>query len=898
MSEQLLEKMENLLNEEKWTRATISNYTITNFESLDELFDELKTSNVMDEVHEVVHEFLKHNKNSIVALYYASLLQLEEENLDDSSANTLIKIFTDNHKWNIVEFLCQKVLSYHEDKFAIRTLISTYNNQNKKEELPDLWERLIKIDFEEAEAVVKLADHKESQGLTDEAISYYKKAINRYILSKNFAQVEELWKKLLQYEDVGYDYFFNLDKKISKSFSNERAVELLMHFYDKYKDGTDYDTMLMIVKLILEKNPTDEYARTEIVKIYRARYETHSCLEDYIKISNLEGPWRNIFDAIESFEKHISFDKGNFVYHRTWGIGRIKEVSRDVFKIDFQKKKGHKMSLKMALTSLQVLQKNHIWILKLKNMDKLKEKVRADIEWALKILILSYDNSATMKNFKEELVPDILTASQWTSWWTNARKILKTNPHFGNLEDAQDQFEVRDKPLSFEEKIYNSFKAAKDFNQRHNLLIDYIENSDPDPDYLEDMVNYFITFLNSVANVNEQTISSYLFVKQLVARFPFLKVSYQYEFEDFMEEIEDAVDVYQKLSSAEYKRDFMLNIKRINPDWENIYTNIFYQHPNKFIYDELLDQDRENANKIIKELVSRYKEYRDAFFWIVTTVLNEKKIKDLELDYDNIIFSLFHLIEITTKDINLKKEVSKNKKMVKQVKDYLFKNNFITEYIAGSDEEFCKRLHTIVNDMISLAGDEILAIKNKIAEVYPQIDVIDQQLKFDSSKAKTSIIDKLITTQKSYKKMEEELLKIKEVEIPKNSKEIGYAMEKGDLKENAEYKAAKEEQAMLQNRINRLRTDLSEAQVIKNEEISNDFITFGTHVILDDLLSKKTTEYTILGPYESDTEKNIISYKSPLGYNLLDKRKDDVIEFEINDKKYQYKVKEILVASF
>ena len=54
-------------------------------------------------------------------------------------------------KWNIVEFLCKKVLTYVEDKVVLRTLIDSYKNLNKKEELPELWERLIKVDYEEAE---------------------------------------------------------------------------------------------------------------------------------------------------------------------------------------------------------------------------------------------------------------------------------------------------------------------------------------------------------------------------------------------------------------------------------------------------------------------------------------------------------------------------------------------------------------------------------------------------------------------------------------------------------------------------------------------------------------------------------------------------------------------------
>ncbi len=204
MSAAILESLENLLKEEKWTRTTINNYTIKNFEDLNDLIDQVKAENITSEVIDKTDEYLKNNKNSIIALYLNSILQFDTGNFDDSYILSLIKIFVDNLKWNIVEYLCKKGLLYSENKYMLRILIDSYSNTNKKDELPDLWERLIRVDFEEADMVVKLAVVKEEAKELDEAKSLYKKALNRYILNKNFTQVEELWKKLLSYEDTGY----------------------------------------------------------------------------------------------------------------------------------------------------------------------------------------------------------------------------------------------------------------------------------------------------------------------------------------------------------------------------------------------------------------------------------------------------------------------------------------------------------------------------------------------------------------------------------------------------------------------------------------------------------------------------------------------------------------------
>ena len=75
--------------------------------------------------------------------------------------------------------------------------------------------------------------------------------------------------------------------------------------------------------------------------------------------------WRNVFEAISDFEKHIAFDAKNYIFHRSWGVGIIRKVENDNIVINFGKKFGIKeMSLKMAVDALQPLAKDHIWVLK------------------------------------------------------------------------------------------------------------------------------------------------------------------------------------------------------------------------------------------------------------------------------------------------------------------------------------------------------------------------------------------------------------------------------------------------------------------------------------------------------------------------------------------------------
>ena len=115
MSEVLLKEISELLNEEKWTRATLNSYTISNFKDLDVKIEEVLESEDQAEVKELCDEHLQHTKNSIIGLYISGVLALSRQQIDDSNLVTLITIFTDNHKWNIVEFLCKRILQFGEN---------------------------------------------------------------------------------------------------------------------------------------------------------------------------------------------------------------------------------------------------------------------------------------------------------------------------------------------------------------------------------------------------------------------------------------------------------------------------------------------------------------------------------------------------------------------------------------------------------------------------------------------------------------------------------------------------------------------------------------------------------------------------------------------------------------
>ena len=142
--------------------------------------------------------------------------------------------------------------------------------------------------------------------------------------------------------------------------------------------------------------------------------------------------------------------------------------------------------------------------------------------------------------------------------------------------------------------------------------------------------------------------------------------------------------------------------------------------------------------------------------------------------------------------------------------------------------------------------------------------------------------------------LKEELSKLKFVERPKVSEAIAEARAHGDLKENAEYHAAKELQGLMEAKINEIESTLSNAQVIDVKEIpETGRVVFGSTVNLYDIDNDKKLKYKIVGNLESNPEKGHISIDTPIAKGLLGKFVEDEVSIETPSGKLSYEILEV-----
>lgn len=144
-------------------------------------------------------------------------------------------------------------------------------------------------------------------------------------------------------------------------------------------------------------------------------------------------------------------------------------------------------------------------------------------------------------------------------------------------------------------------------------------------------------------------------------------------------------------------------------------------------------------------------------------------------------------------------------------------------------------------------------------------------------------------------KLREELNRLKSVERPKVIEAIAEARGHGDLKENAEYHAAKEQQAFLEGRISELEGKLANSQIIDVTKLAkNDRVVFGTTVVLVNISNDEKVKYKIVGDDEADLKLGMISVNSPIARGVIGKQLGDTVLVQTPSGEIEYEIDEVL----
>lgn len=156
-------------------------------------------------------------------------------------------------------------------------------------------------------------------------------------------------------------------------------------------------------------------------------------------------------------------------------------------------------------------------------------------------------------------------------------------------------------------------------------------------------------------------------------------------------------------------------------------------------------------------------------------------------------------------------------------------------------------------------------------------------------------VERIPMSREGYEKLKADLDRMENAEMIEITKRIAVARAHGDLSENAEYHAAREDQGMLQARINALKDKLSRGFIVDRNNVTSDAVAFGCRVVVKDLDLGEEETFELVGPGEEDYNQNKILTTSPIGQGLMGKKQGEVVEIQVPMGKLRFEIRDISV---
>lgn len=591
-------------------------------------------------------------------------------------------------------------------------------------------------------------------------------------------------------------------------------------------------------------------------------------------------------------EKLSKLEPGTFVLHKSWGVGRIAEwdLIGDRLLIDFEGKPGHALKIGFAITSLEILPADHLLARRLSDLDSLKALAKDDPTALVELALKSSGGKMSLDQLEGLLKPRVVSEADYKKWWEAAKRTLKGARHIVVPSKRQDPLVLRDSGEKPGAVMVRDFLSKRDLKGKLGVLaliqkdIDLFENA------MQELVPVFQDISDTVRKAwklhLKESLQLLLTRDEVIETIKGEAPLGSFKASDLVAEARSLIaESVAGLPAALYSR---------------LYRAFPAAFPDRGWVTELLNHIARTGGRAVAEIATVLDangEIEALAEYLKKSVRNRTLTQDLLIwtckERDGLAKSVFsidlaHAVLDTIEDDH----VSGGPKRTGRLVDVLSSEKaLIGEWAQDKDEEmvqlFIKRL------LGSTVLDELTrrSLMARVIKARPELEKIME----DQGGPRED--NTLIVSWDSLEKKKAELHELVSVKIPHNHQEIQIAKEEGDLRENGGYKAARDQQAVLNRMRDELERDINRARGTDFANVSTDVVGMGTVVDYEDTASGQTETLTILGAWDSDIEKHVVSYLSELAKSLLGKAVGDEAEIPTDHGTRKVKVTAIRACS-
>ncbi len=586
-----------------------------------------------------------------------------------------------------------------------------------------------------------------------------------------------------------------------------------------------------------------------------------------------------------------SMQPGNYCIHQSWGFGKIVDYDPTDTKliIDFEGKEGHRMDPAFCVATMQVLPPEHLLVRKETEPEAIKEMIANQQVELLIELLKQYQNHAASATEVESVLSRVIGPIKFKKWWTATKKILAKDPRIAVPPRKTGMYVLREEPVSLEEELIEDYNATQSAKRKVGIAEKLLDRVIEKPEIKDQLAVVLHGLATAVKESNQLTPGEKLkgaWIRNDMAMILEVDIAdFEPTVTELVSETQELDTLVKELPTGMQARALDL-IKESHPaDWKEISFNLLKTSSGKFTTDCVNFLLENGFDEELKERLIRWQAEQNlkesVLLWIVKNRHSRK--------YGNLVHNMIKpaLLNAIFYAIDYEALQSASSRRIPLADILSEDKELIPDLLAEANSETARDL---ANNLLLNQGFEELTKKSLLArfiKIFPGVQSLLE------SEEEGTATEGFIVSKESYEKAVAEYEELVSKKIPENSKAIAEAREHGDLKENSEYKMAKQDQQVLLSRRNMLEVDLQKARVSDFTEVTEDTIGIGSVVTLHDEVADKDRTYTILGAWDSDPENQIISYQTPLGRSLLSKKVGDEVHVKVENVENHMKVKSL-----
>ena len=574
---------------------------------------------------------------------------------------------------------------------------------------------------------------------------------------------------------------------------------------------------------------------------------------------------------------------GTFCLHKSWGFGRVAEwnLLLNQVVIDFDGKKSHPMQIHYAAETLAPLAADHFLSRKASDLATVKKLAEDEPVSAVRNIIESLGGQATVAQISDWLVGDVFSEAEWKRWWESTKKLLKASGAFSIPAKKNEPIQLRGEGISHTDELIASFNKARQPKEQIGALEQIIKFHQLFKEPEKHLQPIVATIENMAAR--NQKMHPELAFELLIARDELLERVPQLHTTHIglilpkliLDEEKRLTSILPKLSAAKEKRILQVLPSVLGPRWMERALQLMQESHGRMVAQipRILSETGHHAE--LRAMLERSISEHSATSEMLTWLCNERE-EWSELITPKLLGAIFAALERERQ--NTPGRASKLQRALMEDRQ-LFAAMF-RESDVGTARDAMRQLQ------LSPLFDELTkrSLLARIVKIYPGLESMITGAQPREQAAP------LVVSWSSLERRKAEYEQLVKVKIPENSKEIALARSYGDLSENFEFKAAKQMQTVLMRRKAELEQMLHNARGTSFENVDTSRVSIGTVVTLRNTQANTEETYTILGAWDGDPERHIISYQTAIGQALLGHKPGEAISLNTDHGPDQFMI--------